>query len=236
MKKELIDAIWDLNTEKVSLILNKETKKESNFENMENPLLLAAQLGATDIVRLLLDHGFDVNQQEDTGSTALIWASLGGREETVELLIQKGADVNKKDHSGMTPLLIAALRGKEKIVSKLIEAGAEVDVKDNQQMTPLMWAAFIKRRDISIQLIKAGADVSFINQNGNSALLRAVSQELIAMSQDMIATNSDEEIVEKEKMSVAQLIQKRTRIGAEKICSATRRSCLREKTRQIGDE
>ena len=47
MKKELIDAIWDLNTEKVSLILNKETKKESNFENMENPLLLAVQLGAT---------------------------------------------------------------------------------------------------------------------------------------------------------------------------------------------
>ena len=46
MKKELIDAIWDLNTEKVSLILNKETKKESNFENMENPLLLAAQFGA----------------------------------------------------------------------------------------------------------------------------------------------------------------------------------------------
>ena len=88
MKKELINAVWDLNEEKVATILNTVGDDFFKKDKMdgENPLLLAAQLGATDIVRLLLDHSFDVNHQEESGSSALMWATLAGKEETVNVL------------------------------------------------------------------------------------------------------------------------------------------------------
>ena len=83
MKKEFINAIWDLNEKKVSTMFNTigaDFFKKDNI-NGENPLLLAAQLGANNIVHLLLDHSFDVNYQEESGSTALMWAALAGKEE-----------------------------------------------------------------------------------------------------------------------------------------------------------
>jgi Ankyrin repeats (3 copies)/Ankyrin repeats (many copies) len=76
-------------------------------------------------VRLLLEHGADINAQNQFGWTSLHWASINGALEVVRLLLEHGADVQVKNNSGRTALQVAAWYGHDKIVKLLGEQGAE---------------------------------------------------------------------------------------------------------------
>jgi len=58
------------------------------------PLLFAARVGDVDSLRLLLDHGADVNEVAADGSSPLIVATLRGRVPAALFLLSKGADAN----------------------------------------------------------------------------------------------------------------------------------------------
>lgn len=60
------------------------------------PLTLAAAYGHADIVRVLLEHGAEVNAEDFTGWTALHAGSFTGDSETVSLLLDRGA-VSRRD-------------------------------------------------------------------------------------------------------------------------------------------
>lgn len=49
-------------------------------------------------------HPQDLDAQDNSGATALHYASLYGNVDIVDLLIQKGANPNVKDNAGLTPL------------------------------------------------------------------------------------------------------------------------------------
>ncbi|KAI9467307.1 ankyrin repeat protein, partial [Lactarius psammicola] len=59
------------------------------------------------IVRVLIQHGADVNARDETQSTPLHLASSSGSPETVRVLIEHGAGVNTRDGSNNTPLRLA---------------------------------------------------------------------------------------------------------------------------------
>jgi len=68
-------------------------------------LMVAALLGRTDIVRLLIGCHVDINYSEPrTRTTPLIKACWQGRLEIVELLVRAGADVNMVNSEGMTAI------------------------------------------------------------------------------------------------------------------------------------
>ncbi|MHC4528164.1 MAG: ankyrin repeat domain-containing protein, partial [Planctomycetota bacterium] len=68
-------------------------------------LIAASASGQTEIAKLLIEKGADVNLREDVGgSTALLAAAFLGHTEIVEMLIDKGADVNARNLSSETPL------------------------------------------------------------------------------------------------------------------------------------
>src|SRR6185369_17303736 len=49
---------------------------------------------AREIVRMLLERGFDINKRDDWGRTPLMWAAARAPLETVQFLIDSGADVH----------------------------------------------------------------------------------------------------------------------------------------------
>ena len=67
-------------------------------------LSIAALMGHTEIVALLLEHGADVNAKSRDGGTALHAAAFLGRVETVKLLLEKGADTTLENNMGSTAI------------------------------------------------------------------------------------------------------------------------------------
>jgi ankyrin repeat protein len=100
----------------------KDAKKESN-ERRERPsygdllgvqgglsaLLLASRQGNLETVRVLLDHGADVNQvAEGSRTSPLLIATMNGRFDLAKYLLERGADPNlAAEPSGVTPLYAA---------------------------------------------------------------------------------------------------------------------------------
>jgi ankyrin repeat protein len=53
------------------------------------------------VLRLLLEHGSDINVQNQTGLTPLQWASYKGALEVVHLLLEHGADAEVRNVNEM---------------------------------------------------------------------------------------------------------------------------------------
>ncbi|MDB5969729.1 MAG: ankyrin repeat protein [Hydrocarboniphaga sp.] len=87
-----------------------------------SPLIHAAYFGSgEELLSLLVDHGANVNAQNNRGLTALYLASAAGHEPQVQLLLAHGANPAIASASGYTPVRVAQLRGLSKIV-ELLEA------------------------------------------------------------------------------------------------------------------
>ncbi|HCQ02677.1 MAG TPA: ankyrin repeat domain-containing protein [Candidatus Latescibacteria bacterium] len=91
-------------------------------------------------MRLLLDHGADVNVKGSRG-TALKTASSEGHTEIVRLLLESPVEVNIKNDVGNTALMDASRGGHLGIVRLLLNHDQDVDVKKNAGNTALMYAS-----------------------------------------------------------------------------------------------
>ena len=67
-------------------------------------LSIAALMGHTKVVALLLEHGADINAKSRDGGTALHAAAFLGRVETVKLLLEKRADTTLRSSMGGTAI------------------------------------------------------------------------------------------------------------------------------------
>lgn len=83
------------------------------------PLVHAAYYDKSDIVRLLLARGAEVNHVPSAAPTALASAVQTGDIELIRLLLSAGADPKLKDYSGTTPIVAAERAHRDAIVTLL---------------------------------------------------------------------------------------------------------------------
>lgn len=95
-------------------------------------LSLAALMGHTDIVTVLLEHGADVNAKSRDGGTALHAAAFLGRAETTALLLEKGADTTLRNNMGSTAIDGAKLNW---LITKGILAMLQLEVDEAEVKT-----------------------------------------------------------------------------------------------------
>ena len=106
------------------------------------PILYAAALGFTPIVRRLLAANVDVNARYRNDLTTLMWVAGFGDgagvldvEQVVNLLIDRGASIDAADNRGRTALMIAAELGHGSIVDLLLRRGADRTLTDKDGKT-----------------------------------------------------------------------------------------------------
>ena len=58
-------------------------------------MYIASQEGHVDVVRVLVEHGADMNKARNDGATPLIVASRVGHLEVVRVLVEQGADTTR---------------------------------------------------------------------------------------------------------------------------------------------
>ena len=115
---------------KVAAKLVREYRVNIHLKNNSGwtALMMASQVGCTEIVKLLLDQGAEVDNQDNNEWTALIIASYYGNYEIVKLLLKFGANVNIKARNYETALILASQEKHIEIVELLIEYGAKDDL------------------------------------------------------------------------------------------------------------
>jgi|GEM_PF-2365874 len=92
-------------------------------------LITASVRGHLDTVQVLLEHGADVNAQDNTGSTALILAACYGHADIVRALLDHGADPNVHKEGSTTALMYACSYCSVDMVRMLLDKGADVNAK-----------------------------------------------------------------------------------------------------------
>ena len=121
-------------------LLDKKTEEEfRNGQLYPSILTGAAEIGDLAKVKLVLDHGMNVNVRFG-GQNALYYAVYGDAEDVVAYLLSKGAEVNvtgdiSLGFSGMgdTPLALAVQNGNTRIVKQLLAAGADINLKGEKR-------------------------------------------------------------------------------------------------------
>jgi len=121
------------------------------------PLMYAALYGDADSVRGLLKAGADPNVRNDSGATALMWATEDA--EKTRLLLEAKADPNARSEDVRTPLLIASSRyGAGPVVKLLLDAGAQATFVGLRGSTALSEASIAGDESVFRMLIEHGAD------------------------------------------------------------------------------
>jgi ankyrin repeat protein len=138
---------------------------------------------SVETVRLLLDHGTDVNERSNYGETPLISTvrqdifRSAASVAIVRLLLARGADVNAQDRGGSTALSCAVDGGNLACLKLLLKAHAAPNILPAQAWTPLMDAACANNLAAARLLLAYGADVNIVAYDGQTALKFANAQK-----------------------------------------------------------
>ncbi|MCJ1436489.1 Ankyrin-2 [Xylographa pallens] len=106
---------------------------EARNDSGEVPIHLAAGLGKTPIIELLLGRGANINIIGRFSCTPLFLAVDEGHTESVQLLLDHKADFTTANIHGKSPLLLAIVKGHVEIVEMLLDAGANLKAPFNNK-------------------------------------------------------------------------------------------------------
>lgn len=113
-----------------------------------------------DVIKLLLDAGFDPNSSNECLShSSLGEAARLGRLDVVQLLLEHGADVNNQCNGELqeTPLMLAAEAGHQEVVKLLLRLNADPLLTNAHEETALMKAMKKGHESVAL-LIKEAID------------------------------------------------------------------------------
>lgn len=170
--------------EKSETLANLNKQKLDEATHLD--LLFGAGHVTIDTVKLLIEHGAEINAKDKYGRTALMIASMYGHPDTVKLLIESGADIRATDLNGKTALIKAVEIGRIHHVTLLIEKKVDINRYDDSGSTPLDYAKEKGRDKIIKLLLESGAkDSDDKEQRFLKAQKRRLKEEREAFETEM---------------------------------------------------
>jgi len=157
-----------------------------NHTNIKGESLLTIAIKNRDLamIELLVRKGMDVNFQEFSGMTPLMWAvQIGDLDIVAYFLAQEGIQVNSVNKSSESALHFAVSDSAPNItiIKMLLKHGADVNRVDENGKTGLMIAARKGQASVIHMLLAHDhIDVNMCDLQGNTALMYAVQQDFFS--------------------------------------------------------
>ena len=153
-------SAWRGKTELVRHLLRRGARTGLAGLDGYSDLHKAASRGHSEICKVLVDHGGDIDQKHPiTEQTALGMAVMWGQHHTVLTLLSLGADINQRSWLGLTALATATQReDRLAIAVSLLEAGADPNLPDNNGAPPIQKAAQVDNVSVLKLLLEHGCD------------------------------------------------------------------------------
>lgn len=126
--------------------LSKESPKQLNMPDLkrQTPLMLMAEAGDTELVKIMLQSGADPEIQDWQGMTALHSACKSRVDSCVDVLLDQPCKLDKLTNDGRSPLHTASWAGNVHAVKRLLQlAPGMVWKRDSFGNTPLELAEYL---------------------------------------------------------------------------------------------
>ncbi|KAL6716642.1 hypothetical protein ACLMJK_006210 [Lecanora helva] len=105
-------------------------------------LHIAAEVGNTELAKLLIHHGATIDSLEAQGETALHFAARTGATPLVRLLLDAGAKANAVNIGLETPWMLAASKGHRSCLQAFVNFGVDLQLRNRFGLSILHIAAF----------------------------------------------------------------------------------------------
>ena len=212
---ELIDMLLTRFTPDLEVLnditLGDEHINQPIFSNV-SVLWIAASINNFAIVKLLVEHGANVNHRTKTHSTPLRGACFNGNLDMIRYLIDKGADIHITKENNDTNLMVSVCHKHWNVIMYLVhDLKVDVNKCDNDGRSALYDAVNSGSLEIVEFLLKNGARNFRANKDRMSPLLWAAEKRRV----DLVTTISYYcELIER--------IEAEELIGSSFICASQR--------------
>ncbi|KAM0139052.1 hypothetical protein ACHAP3_003320 [Botrytis cinerea] len=139
----------------------------------EDILKAAATSGQEQVLHIIDTHLKILSSRERWFMIAQFYnASKHGEKKKIQSLLKRGVEPDLPSPRKVTPLWIAAKNGHIEVVRLLLETkSVNVNVRSVEGRSPIFWAATHGDEEIVKLLLSAGADPTFVDTDGDTALL-----------------------------------------------------------------
>ncbi|KAM7388513.1 hypothetical protein PAMP_024683 [Pampus punctatissimus] len=211
----LFSAVRQNHDGAVTALIDRGANVNISDKQKYTPLLLSAELGYTEVFRVLVAKQAKLDVTLSDLSSALHLAVHSGSVPIVQTLLEKGLDPNRAGPKGQTPLHLAAQCNRSDLVGLLLRAGAQVNAVAQDGLTPLHLASREGHTETVIQLLQGKADPGVKDRLGRTALHWAASSQRESCVVDLLlSAKANPNITDNEKRNALHLAAMEGKVDA----------------------
>lgn len=178
-----ITAIRNGDIETVTKLLNNgldpnykipDTRLNRSYYHAKVGVPFIRYAATPEMAKLLIDHGADINAEDDLGWTCLTYNAQLHKLNTVQYLIDRGADIfhiGKDGYFSIRHIFIA--NENADVLELFIKKSGDLNKQDNWGNTLLIYVTENNRIENVKTLLKHGAKPAIANKEGKTALMIA---------------------------------------------------------------
>lgn len=187
---DLFDAVNQSDMHGVETTIARGADVNATDDDGDTPLILASELGYTEIARVLIENGADIDKKDGEGYAPVEIAIQCERFPVAKLLIESYCDISVTG-GGLGLMHAAAARVSTGIGRMLRRRGMSLESVDSSGRTPLHWAAQEGKIRFARWLIDSGVQVDTDDNKGFTPLLLATGDGRTRIAELLLSAGAD---------------------------------------------